>query len=119
MVFLEVRVAVRGTDRVGRGAKPKSSASFKDDGSNYLSARSCWLFIAPETLIVAVRDRPTAGELQVALVRGGEGRHDQRRCSGLIHAGLVLDGHGDGGRGGHVYRARLDVQGTAVVLRLE
>ena len=55
MVFLEVRVAVRGTDRVGRGAKPKSSASFKDDGSNYLSARSCWLFIAPETFIVALQ----------------------------------------------------------------
>jgi hypothetical protein len=62
MVFLEVRVAVLGTDRVGRGAKPKSSASFKDDGSNYLSARSCWLFIAPETLIVALRERLTAGE---------------------------------------------------------
>jgi hypothetical protein len=62
MVFLEVRVAVLGTDRVGRGAKPKSSASFKGDGSNYLSAQNCWLFIAPGTFIVALRDRPTAGE---------------------------------------------------------
>src|ERR1700685_2858383 len=55
MVFLEVRVAVLGTDRVGRGAKPKSSASFKNDGSNYLSAQNCWLFIAPGTFIVALR----------------------------------------------------------------
>ena len=64
MVFLEVRVAVRGTDRVGRGAKPKSSASFKDDGSNYLSAQNCWLFIAPGTSIVASQERRTAGEQQ-------------------------------------------------------
>jgi hypothetical protein len=57
MVFLEVRVAVLGTDRVGRGAKPKSSASFKDDGSNYLSAQDCWLFIAPGTFIVALQEQ--------------------------------------------------------------
>ncbi len=77
MVFLEVRVAVLGTDRVGRGAKPKSSASFKDDGSNYLSAQNGWLFIAPGTFIVALqKQRSFAGSSDG---RGSNGK--SRRAS--------------------------------------